>query len=95
LANIVSRTAPIQKLAPIEYVKKGNLYFSAEIEDVLLPQVLELVGDGQIMFGSDMPHGDRERFAAGMLCQRQDIGDAAKSKILESNPVKFYNLSGF
>jgi len=95
LANIVALTAPIQKLAPIEYVKKGNLYFSAEIEDVLLPQVLELVGDGQIMFGSDMPHGDRERFAAGMLCQRQDIGDAAKSKILESNPVKFYNLSGY
>ena len=95
LANIVSRTAPIEKLAPMEYVKKGNLYFSAEVEDVLLPQVLELVGDGQIVFGSDMPHGDRERFAAGMLRDRQDISDTAKTKILESNPVKFYNLSGF
>jgi hypothetical protein len=95
LANIVSRTAPIEKLAPMEYVKKGNLYFSAEVEDVLLPQVLELVGDGQIVFGSDMPHGDRERFAAGILRDRQDISDTAKTKILESNPVKFYNLSGF
>jgi len=95
LANIVSRTAPIQKLAPMEYVKKGNLYFSAEVEDALLPQVLELVGDGQIVFGSDMPHGDRERFAAGMLRERHDISDAAKTKILESNPVKFYNLSRF
>ena len=95
LANIVSRTAPIQKLAPMDYVKQGNLYFSAEIEDVLLPQVLELVGDGQILFGSDMPHGDRERFAAGMLRERQDISDLAKTKILESNPARFYNLSGF
>ncbi|HME59840.1 MAG TPA: amidohydrolase family protein, partial [Candidatus Binatia bacterium] len=95
LANIVSRTAPVQKMAPMEYMKNGNLYFSAEVEDVLLPQVLDLVGDGQILFGSDMPHGDRERFAAGMLCQRQDISDAAKTKILESNPVTFYSLSGF
>jgi len=92
LVNVVSRTAPIQKLAPMDYVKKGNLYFSAEIEDALLPQVLELVGDGQIMFGSDMPHGDRERFAARMLQERTDIRESAKTKILESNPIRFYNL---
>jgi len=95
LANIVSRTAPIEKLAPMEYVKQGNLYFSAEVEDVLLPQVLELVGDGQILFGSDMPHGDRERFAGRMLQERTDINDAAKTKILESNPARFYRLPGF
>jgi len=93
LANIVSRTAPIEKLAPMEYVKRGNLYFSAEVEDILLPQVLDLVGEGQILFGSDMPHGDRERYAARMLQQRVDITDSAKSKILESNPTRFYGLS--
>jgi predicted TIM-barrel fold metal-dependent hydrolase len=92
---VVSRTAPIQKLAPMEYVKSGNLYFSAEVEDVLLPQVLELVGDGQILFASDMPHGDRERFAAKMLMDRNDISGAAKAKILETNPAKFYQLAGF
>ncbi|MGH7887953.1 MAG: amidohydrolase family protein [Candidatus Binatia bacterium] len=95
LANIVSRTAPIQELPPEEYIKKGNIYFSSEVEDVLLPQVLELVGDGQIMFASDMPHGDRERFAAKMLQDRKDISDAAKTKILATNPAKFYRLAGF
>jgi uncharacterized protein len=95
LANVVSRTAPVQKLDPMEYVKKGNLYFSAEVEDALLPQVLELVGEGQILFGSDMPHGDRERFAERMLRDRQDISDGAKNKILESNPARFYKLLGF
>jgi predicted TIM-barrel fold metal-dependent hydrolase len=58
----------------------------------LLPQVLELVGDGQIMFASDMPHGDRERFAARMLQERTDISEAAKTRILESNPIRFYRL---
>ena len=95
LANIVSRTAPIQKLAPMDYIKKGNIYFSSEVEDVLLPQVLQLVGDGQLMFASDMPHGDRERFAAKMLQGRRDISDATKTKILETNPAKFYRLPGF
>ena len=95
LANIVSRTAPIQKLTPMEYVQKGNLYFTSEVEDVLLPQVMDLVGDGQIMFASDMPHGDRERFAARTLQQRDDIRDLAKKKILESNPAHFYGLAGF
>lgn len=93
LANVVSRTAPIQKLAPMDYIHKGNIYFSSEVEDVLLPQVLELVGDGQLLFASDMPHGDRERFAAKTLQVRKDISDAAKTKILESNPVRFYGLS--
>ena len=95
LANVVSRTAPIQKLAPMEYIKKGNIYFSAEVEDVLLPQVSELVGEGQIMFASDMPHGDRERFAARMLQERKDINEGVKARILESNPAKFYRLAGF
>jgi len=95
LANVVSRTAPIQKSEPMEYVKQGNLYFSAEVEDALLPQVLDLVGDGQILFGSDMPHGDRERFAEKILRERTDISAAAKTKILESNPLRFYRLAGF
>jgi len=91
----VSRTAPIQKLAPMDYIKQGNIYFSAEVEDVLLPQVLQLVGDGQLMFASDMPHGDRERFAAKTLQDRTDITPAAKTNILESNPARFYRLPGF
>jgi predicted TIM-barrel fold metal-dependent hydrolase len=95
LSNIVSRTAPIQKLAPMDYIKKGNIYFSSEVEDILLPQVLDLVGDGQLMFASDMPHGDRERFAAKMLQDRKDISDATKTKILETNPAQFYRLPGF
>ena len=94
LSQVVTRTTPIQALPTMDYVRKGNLYFSAEVEDALLPQVLDLVGDGQIMFGSDMPHGDRERFAAEMLQDREDLSESAKQKILETNPARFYGLSG-
>jgi predicted TIM-barrel fold metal-dependent hydrolase len=92
LAHVVSETAPREALPPMEYIRKGNLYFSAEIEDALLPQVLDLVGEAQIVFGSDMPHGDRERFAARSLLQRNDIGEATKAKILLENPASLYGL---
>ena len=93
LSNIVSQTAPVEALPPMDYIRSGNLYFSTEVEDVLLPQVMELVGEDQILFGSDMPHGDRERFAARILQGRDDISDNAKSKILETNPLRFYGLA--
>ncbi len=76
----------------MEYVKRGNLYFSAELEDHLLPQVMELVGAKQIVMGSDMPHGDRERFAARLLQQRKDLSSDAKANILEHKPARLYGL---
>lgn len=93
LANIVSQTAPRQALPTMEYIRRGNLYFSTEVEDALLPQVMELVGEQQIVFGSDMPHGDRERFAARILQERKDISAAAKASILEKNPARLYGMT--
>ena len=77
---------------PDAYVRGGNLYWSAEVEDSLLPQVLDLVGEGQIVFGSDMPHSDRERFAAKTLLERDDVSESGKKAILESNPARLYGF---
>jgi predicted TIM-barrel fold metal-dependent hydrolase len=93
LAPIVAEASPLGALPPMEYVRRGNLFFSAEVEDALLPQVIELVGESQVVFGSDMPHGDRERFAARLLQQRTDINVSAKTSILERNPTRLYGLT--
>jgi predicted TIM-barrel fold metal-dependent hydrolase len=92
LSTFHSQTAPQHALPPMEYVRKGNLFFSTEADDVLLPQVIELVGADNMVFGSDMPHGDREPFAARKVQARNDISDTAKSKILETNPARLYGL---
>jgi len=92
LAKVLPQVAPRALAAPAEYLKRGNLYFSAEVEDSLLPQAIDLVGERQIVFGSDMPHGDRERFAAHALQQRTDISGAVKQSILETNPRRMYDL---
>lgn len=93
LAKVLPQIAPRAKASPREYLARCNVYFSCEVEDEILPYVLGLVGEGQILFGSDMPHGDRERFAARALAERSDLGAAAKRKILEENPRRLYGLS--
>lgn len=92
LLKLIPETVPNQALPAMDYVKKGNLYFSAEIEDSLLPQVMDQVGQGQIVIGTDMPHGDRERFAARELRERTDISESAKDAILDTNPRRLYGL---
>jgi predicted TIM-barrel fold metal-dependent hydrolase len=93
LAKFLPQTTPLQKVPATEYVKRGNLYFSAELEDFILPQVMELVGEKQIVMGTDMPHGDRERFAARLLQERKDISATAKASVLEENPARLYGLA--
>ena len=73
-------------------MRRGNLYISTEVEDPLLPQVLNLLGEDQIIFGSDMPHGDRERFTVRTLRNRKDIEKSAKEKILETNARRLYRI---
>ena len=92
LADILPDTVPKAKLAPMDYVRQGNLYLSAEVEDSLLPQVVELVGEGQVVYGSDMPHGDREVLSSDYLKQRTDLSDGVKTKILRDNGARLYNL---
>jgi predicted TIM-barrel fold metal-dependent hydrolase len=92
MARIIPQTAPRAACPPQDYLRRGTLYISTEVEDALLPKVIELVGEDQIIFGSDMPHGDRERFAARTLLARTDLGDAAKRKILSDNPRRLYRL---
>ena len=92
LAAFLPQTKPVQKLPAMEYIKRGNLYFSAELEDSILPHVMDLVGESQIVMGTDMPHGDRERYAARLLQERNDISAAAKTNILERNPARLYGL---
>jgi predicted TIM-barrel fold metal-dependent hydrolase len=92
LAKFLPQTKPIQALPVMDYIKRGNLFFSAELEDFILPQVMELVGETQIVMGTDMPHGDRERYAARHLQERKNLSPSAKAAILEHNPSRLYGL---
>ncbi len=76
----------------VDYLRKGNVYVSIEVEDQLLPQVVDLMGASQLLFGSDMPHADREPHAAATLRAREDLTPAQAEMVLDGNPRRFYGL---
>jgi predicted TIM-barrel fold metal-dependent hydrolase len=44
------------------------------------------------VMGTDMPYGDRERFAARHLQERKDLSASAVRNILDHNPSRLYGL---
>jgi len=68
------------------------VFLSIEVEDKLLPQAIELMGAKQLLFGSDMPHNDRERWSARTLRERTDITAADKEGILYDSARAFYRI---
>jgi predicted TIM-barrel fold metal-dependent hydrolase len=78
---------------PSEYVKSGNIYFSCEAGEILLPQAIEFVAADQILYASDFPHWDHAYpQSLKELAARPDVTDAQKQKILSTNPRRLYGI---
>src|SRR5262245_10948610 len=85
--------APTLKKKPSEYVRSGNIYFSCEADEWLMPQALALVGEDQVVYASDFPHWDNSYPGSiDEIRNRGDITDAQKRKILADNCRRLYGL---
>ena len=73
-----------------EYVQSGRIFLGVESNDAMLPQELELLGDSQILYSSDFPHGEGRDEAAIEIIGRNDITTAQKQKILYENAARFF-----
>ena len=89
------RTAevPLMKKDPYEYIKDGNCFFATEPDEKMLPAVINVMGDDQILFGSDYPHTD-SKFPNSVkwVRERTDISEQSKEKILTQNGARFVGL---
>jgi uncharacterized protein len=85
--------APALTKKPSEYIRGGQIYFSCEADEWLLPQALRLVGENQIVYASDFPHWDHS-YPGSLeeIRRRGDITDAQKRKILSDNTRRLYKL---
>jgi uncharacterized protein len=85
--------APALKKKPSEYCRSGNIYFSCEADEWLLPQAVKLIGESQIVYASDFPHWDHSWPASiDEIRQRGDLNDGQKQKILADNARRLYRL---
>ena len=85
-------SAVLSKKAPLELLRGGQVYFGTEVDDAMLPQVIDLIGEDHIIYGSDIPHGDRDSQSVPALLDRNDLSESSKQKMLYDNVRRFYNM---
>jgi predicted TIM-barrel fold metal-dependent hydrolase len=87
-----SRSSPIKnKLRPSEYFKR-QCWISAEAEREL-PMIIELVGDNNIVYSTDYPHGDSDYpHAVEEMLQVKGVSTEARRKIFWDNCARLYNI---
>ena len=73
-----------------EYVRSGRIFLAGEADDKMLVQEIDLVGEDQILYSSDLPHGEGRHNAAKQILARNDLSDTQKRKILYDNAVKLF-----
>jgi predicted TIM-barrel fold metal-dependent hydrolase len=85
---------PVPKKPPSEYLKEGRIYVSIEGHDILLPQVLDLLGEDHLLASADMPHAEGRDSELEEVLERDDVPARIREKILTTNTLRFYNLEG-
>ena len=79
-------------LKPSEYFAR-QCWISADPDEAILPGIVDVIGDDNIVFASDYPHGDAIfPGAVTALSERHDLSEESKTKILGENANRLYGL---
>ena len=73
-----------------DYVKSGKIFMAAEADDPMLSQLFALIGEDQVLFSSDFPHGEGRENAALDILARADLTPTQKQKLLYDNTVRLF-----
>jgi predicted TIM-barrel fold metal-dependent hydrolase len=73
-----------------EYLRSGRVFICGEMADPLMQEEIALLGEDQLLYSSDYPHGEGRENAAQELLERSDVSQAQKQKILFDNPIRLF-----
>ena len=80
------------KMKPSDYIRR-NCYFVAEPEERTIDAMLTLVGEENILWGSDYPHIDSTLSAPTLIRNSvRALSDARRKAVLGGNAVKAFSL---
>ena len=83
--------APME-LKPSDYIRR-NCYFVAEPEERTIGAMLELVGENNILWGSDYPHIDSRLDAAELIRGSvAGLDEKARSRVLGENGLRVFGI---
>ncbi len=88
-----NRASSLRSL-PSEQLRSDRIFFHCELDERLLPVVVDAVGSGQFFCASDFPHEPTHEFieAVAEFRARGDLSAAVKRQILYENPRRLYRL---
>ncbi len=77
---------------PSTWLNERRVYFTFETHERLLPEVITLVGESQLMLSTDIPHAEGRERAIDELWERPDISTEAKRQICSTNAQRFFGF---
>ena len=87
---IIERGLP--KMTPIEYIQAGRIFIGFEVDDDLLPYMIDKYGTDCWVYASDIPHAHRKPDSPSYILNRPDLPDAAKQRILWEGTARLYGF---
>ncbi len=92
--NTITGYSPFKlpKRNPREIWQECEVCTACEVEERLLPQIVEVAGADRLLFHSDMPH--TEAHGPDDLITRTDVEPGVKQQILWDNAARFFRIEG-
>ncbi|HZR98996.1 MAG TPA: amidohydrolase family protein [Chloroflexota bacterium] len=85
-------TSDLPARKPSEYLRDGRIFFTCEGDEELLPRVIAMLGEDQVMLSADMPHVEARENSFQEIRERGDLTEAVKAKIIGGNAERFLGL---
>ena len=90
--GILNRKHPNGHTKPSELFAAGRMVVSCEPGEIMLPAVINAVGDKCIMYASDYPHGDSKWPETVSRIRNAGLSQESQNRILGDNAARLYNL---
>ncbi len=88
--DIVERGLP--KMTPLEYIQAGRIFIGFEVDDDLLPYMVNKYGTDCWVYASDIPHAHRIVQSPRYVLGREDLPQKAKDRILWEGTARLYGF---
>ena len=77
---------------PKDYIADNRIFVGFEVDEPMLPAVINEYGDDFLFYASDIPHGHRLAHASEHFEKREDLSHEVKRKLLLDNGAKVFGL---
>jgi predicted TIM-barrel fold metal-dependent hydrolase len=94
-AAYLAGTLPETMLRPLEYARDGRIFCGVELDEgeAMAKSVIDIVGDGVLMYSSDYPHGGcRFPRSTDVVLGWSGLGETSLRRIFSENAERYLRI---